>query len=212
MCRKSVSLSPSLRDELASIAGPPEGAGARAAVMAGPLPTLPMPLRQELLETLGVAERLQRLVAALTKEAEVLELGSKIQSEVHSEMSKTQREYYLREQMKAIQKELGETDERTQEIDTLRQKIEAAGMTEEARVEALRELDRLTKMPPAAAEYTVVRTYIDWLVSMPWKQETTDSANIAEAHGVLDDDHEGLDKINDRILEYIAVKKIRPSG
>ncbi|PYN75941.1 MAG: endopeptidase La, partial [Candidatus Rokuibacteriota bacterium] len=163
-------------------------------------------------ETLGVAERLQRLVAALTKEAEVLELGSKIQSEVHSEMSKTQRDYYLREQMKAIQKELGESDERTQEIDALRQKIDAAGMTEEARAEATRELDRLAKMPPAAAEYTVARTYIDWLVSMPWQQETTDSVNIAEAHAILDEDHEGLEKIKDRILEYLAVKKIRPSG
>src|SRR3989449_9269806 len=195
MCRKSVSLSPSLRDELASIAGTAEGRGALADLIAASLPTLPMTLRQGLLETLGVAERLQRLVAALTKEAEVLELGSKIQSEVHSEMSKTQRDYYLREQMKAIQKELGETDERTQEIDTLRQKIEAAGMTEEARVEALRELDRLTKMPPAAAEYTVARTYIDWLVSMPWQQETTDSANIAEAHGILDEDAEGPRKV-----------------
>src|SRR5438552_10930331 len=207
-----VRLSPTRPDELASFVGTAEGPGALADLIAASLPTLPTTLRQGLLETLGVAERLQRLVAALTKEAEVLELGSKIQSEVHSEMSKTQREYYLREQMKAIQKELGETDERTQEIDALRQKIDAAGMTEEARAEAKRELDRLAKMPPAAAEYTVARTYIDWLVSMPWQQETTDSVNIAEAHGVLDDDHEGLEKIKDRILEYIAVKKIRPSG
>ena len=210
--QKVVVLSPTLPDELASIVGTAEGPGALADLIAASLPTLPMTLRQGLLETLGVAERLQRLVAALTKEAEVLELGSKIQSEVHSEMSKTQRDYYLREQMKAIQKELGESDERTQEIDALRQKIDAAGMTEEARAEATRELDRLAKMPPAAAEYTVARTYIDWLVSMPWQQETTDSVNIAEAHGVLDDDHEGLEKIKDRILEYIAVKKIRPSG
>jgi len=114
--------------------------------------------------------------------------------------------------MKAIQKELGESDERTQEIDALRQKIDAAGMTEEARAEATRELDRLAKMPPAAAEYTVARTYIDWLVSMPWQQETTDSVNIAESHAILDEDHEGLEKIKDRILEYLAVKKIRPSG
>src|SRR5882672_11433615 len=148
----------------------------------------------------------------LAKEAEVLELGSKIQSEVQSEMSKTQREYYLREQLKAIQKELGETDDRTQEIETLRQKIEAAGMTEEARKEATRELDRLAKMPPAAAEYTVARTYIDWLVSMPWAQTTTDDADLARARGILDDDHEGLEKIKERILEYLAVKKIRPEG
>jgi ATP-dependent Lon protease len=210
--QKVVMLSPTLPDELASILGTAESPGALADLIAASLPTLPTTLRQELLETLGVAERLQRLVAALTKEAEVLELGSKIQSEVHSEMSKTQREYYLREQMKAIQKELGETDERTQEIDALRQKIDAAGMTEEARTEAKRELDRLAKMPPAAAEYTVARTYIDWLVSMPWQQETTDSVNIGEAHAILDEDHEGLEKIKDRILEYLAVKKIRPSG
>jgi ATP-dependent Lon protease len=127
-------------------------------------------------------------------------------------MSKTQREYYLREQLKAIQKELGEGDDRMQEIDTLREKIEAAGMPDEARGEALRELDRLAKMPPAAAEYTVARTYIDWLVAMPWKHQTTDDVDIAKARAILDEDHEGLDKVKDRILEYLAVKKIRPEG
>src|SRR3989442_1379235 len=114
--------------------------------------------------------------------------------------------------MKAIQKELGEGDERTQEIDALRAKIEAAGMSDEAKAEALRELDRLAKMPPAAAEYTVVRTYIDWLVAMPWQQETTDAVDIAPARVILDEDHEGLEKVKDRILEYLAVKKIRAGG
>src|SRR4029453_1447022 len=127
---------------------------------------------------LDVRVRLQKLAGMLAKETEVLELGSKIQSEVQSEMSKTQREYYLREQLKAIQKELGETDDRTPEIETLRQKIDAAGLSEEARTEALRELDRLAKMPPAAAEYTVARTYIDWLVSMPWQQESADNVDF----------------------------------
>ncbi len=210
--QKVVALSPTLPDELANVLGAAEGPGALADLIAGSLPTLPTALRQELLETTGVAERLQRLVAALTKEAEVLELGSKIQSEVQSEMSKTQREYYLREQMKAIQKELGDADDRTQEIDTLRRKIETAGMTEEAGKEALRELDRLAKMPPAAAEYTVARTYIDWLVSMPWQQETADDVDIAGARAILDEDHEGVEKIKERILEYLAVKKIRASG
>jgi len=210
--QKVVALSPTLPDELANVLGAAEGPGALADLIAGSLPTLPTALRQELLETMGVAERLQRLVAALTKEAEVLELGSKIQSEVQSEMSKTQREYYLREQMKAIQKELGDADDRTQEIETLRRKIETAGMTEEAGKEALRELDRLAKMPPAAAEYTVARTYIDWLVSMPWQQETADYVDIAGARGILDEDHEGVEKIKERILEYLAVKKIRASG
>src|SRR5713101_1353848 len=210
--QKVVALSPTLPDELANVLGAAEGPGALADLIAGSLPTLPTALRQELLETMGVAERLQRLVAALTKEAEVLELGSKIQSEVQSEISKTQREYYLREQMKAIQKELGDADDRTQEIDTLRRKIETAGMTEEAGKEALRELDRLAKMPPAAAEYTVARTYIDWLVSMPWQQETADDVDIAGARAILDEDHEGVEKIKERILEYLAVKKIRASG
>jgi ATP-dependent Lon protease len=127
-------------------------------------------------------------------------------------MSKTQREYYLREQLKAIQKELGESDERTQEIDTLRERVDAAGMTDEARKEALRELDRLAKMPPAAAEYTVARTYLDWLVSMPWQQATTDIVDLQTAARVLDEDHEGLEKVKERILEYLAVKRMRPEG
>src|SRR6058998_3061784 len=210
--QKVVALSPTLPDELANILGAAEAPGVLADLIAGSLPSLPTALRQELLETVGVAERLQRLVAALTKEAEVLELGSKIQSEAQSEMSKSQREYYLREQMKAIQKELGDGDDRTQEIDVLRKKIDGAGMTEEAKNEAMRELDRLAKMPPAAAEYTVARTYIDWLVSMPWQQETADNVDIEAAKVVLDADHEGLEKVKDRILEYLAVKKIRPSG
>ncbi|HZO44233.1 MAG TPA: endopeptidase La [Methylomirabilota bacterium] len=210
--QKVVALSPTLPDELVNVVGAAEGPSALSDLIAGSLPTLSTTLRQELLETISVAERLQKLVAALTKEVEVLELGSKIQSEAQSEMSKTQREYYLREQMKAIQKELGDADDRTHEIDALREKIEAAGMTEEAKKEALRELDRLAKMPPAAAEYTVARTYIDWLVSMPWQQETADNVDIAAARTILDEDHEGLEKIKERILEYLAVKKIRPSG
>src|SRR3989441_4459367 len=210
--QKVVSLSPTLPDELANVAAAADGASALADLIVSSLPTLPVTLKQELLETIDVKQRLERLVGALGKEAEVLELGSKIQSDVQSEMSKTQREYYLREQMKAIQKELGETDERAQEIGALRDRIEAAGMPEEARSEALRELDRLAKMPPAAAEYTVARTYIDWLVAMPWQQETTDNVDIEGARRILDEDHEGLEKVKERILEHLAVKKIRPSG
>src|SRR5213594_3821576 len=209
---KVVALSPALPDELANVVTTAEGFSALADVIAASLPTLALPVKQQLLETVDVKARLQALVTALGKEAEVLELGSKIQSEIQSEMSKTQREYYLREQLKAIQKELGEGDERTQEIDGLREKIEQAGMTEEARKEALRELERLAKMPPAAAEYTVARTYLDWLVSMPWQQATIDNVDIEAAKAVLDADHEGLEKVKDRILEYLAVKKIRPSG
>ncbi|MBI1848469.1 MAG: endopeptidase La [Candidatus Rokubacteria bacterium] len=210
--QRVVALSPTLPDELVATVSGAETPGALADVVTATLPTLALAAKQELLETAAVKARLQRLVTALGKEAEVLELGSKIQSEVHSEMSKTQREYYLREQLKAIQKELGESDDRTQEIDALREKIEAAGMPEEANKEALRELDRLAKMPPAAAEYTVARTYIDWLVSVPWKEETVDDIDLVRARAILDEDHEGLDKVKDRILEYLAVKKTRPGG
>ena len=210
--RKVVALSPLLADEAANLPVNVLHPGTLADVIAAALPTLSTVVKQEVLETLDVRLRLQTIVAALTKEAEVLELGSKIQSEVQSEVSKTQREYYLREQMKAIQKELGASDERTQEIEELRAKIEASGMPEEAYKEATRELDRLAKMPPAAAEYTVARTYLDWLIAMPWRTETVDNVDIAEARRVLDEDHVGLDKVKERILEYLAVKKIRPEG
>jgi ATP-dependent Lon protease len=209
---KVVSLSPGLPDELIAVVGNAESPGTLADLIAATLPTLGNELKQELLETIDARLRLQKLAAALAKEADVLELGSKIQSEVQSEVNKTQREYYLREQLKAIQKELGESDDRTQEIESLRQKIDAAGMSEEAHKEALRELDRLAKMPPAAAEYTVARTYLDWLVAMPWTQETVDAVDLPRARAILDEDHEGLAKIKDRILEYLAVKKIRPGG
>jgi len=212
MFQNVVSLSPALPDELVGVITNVDGPSALADLVAASLPALSLALKQELLETPRVKDRLSKLATALAKEAEVLQLGSKIQSEVQSEMSKTQREYYLREQLKAIQKELGEGDDRTQEIDALREKIEAAGMPDEAKAEALRELDRLAKMPPAAAEYTVARTYIDWLVAMPWTKETTDDVDIVKARTILDEDHEGLDKIKDRILEYLAVKKIRPGG
>jgi ATP-dependent Lon protease len=210
--QKVISLSPTLPDELLGVVANAEGPGAIADLITASLPVLALPLKQELLETVEVKPRLEKLVAALGKEAEVLELGSKIQSEIQSEMSKTQREYYLREQLKAIQKELGEADERTQEIESLRQKVVEAGMPDEAQQEALRELERLAKMPPAAAEYTVARTFIDWLVSMPWKAETTDQVDIERARTILDEDHEGLDKVKERILDYLAVKKIRPEG
>src|SRR5215510_8497469 len=210
--RQIVGLSPLLPDELALVIQNVTEPGRLADVVAASLPALPTPVKQELLETTDVKARLTRLAAALTKEAEVLALGSKIQSQVESEMGKGQREFYLREQLKAIQKELGQTDDRAQELDELRQKIEAAGMTDEAKKEALRELDRLSKMPPAAAEYTVSRTYLEWLVALPWSKETDDSLDLAAARAVLDEDHTGLDKVKERILEYLAVKSMRPSA
>ena len=210
--RQIVELSPFLPDEMTGAVQHVSEPGRVADIIAASLPALSTQVKQELLETEAVKARLGRLAACLTKEVEVLTLGSKIQSQVESEVGKTQREYYLREQMKAIQKELGETDERSQEIGELRQKIEAAGMTEEARKEALRELDRLAKMPPAAAEYTVARTYLEWLVALPWAKETEDNRDLTTARAILDEDHWALEKVKERILEYLAVKSMRPAG
>jgi len=164
---------------------------------------------QRLLELDSVAEKLRLLLGLLTKELEVLELGHKIQSEAQSEMEETQREYFLREQMKAIKRELGEADEQQMEVEEFRAKIEAAGMPEEAEKEARRELDRLSKLPTAAAEYSVIRTYLDWLTSLPWNIQTDDDLDIAHARQVLDEDHYDLDEVKERILEYLAVRKLR---
>jgi len=164
---------------------------------------------QAILETDSVARKLQQLNVVLSKELEVLELGKKIQDQAQSEMQKVQRDYYLREQMKAIQKELGEGDEQQAEVNELRAKIEQAGMSAEAEKEALRELDRLSKMPVAAAEYSVIKTYLDWLTSLPWQVTTEDNLEIDRVREVLDEDHYDLEKIKDRILEYLAVRKLR---
>src|SRR5690606_13435367 len=174
------------------------------------LTTIGTPIKQEILETHDIRARMDSLNRILIKELEVLELGSKIQSQVQSEVGKNQREYFLREQLKAIQKELGEGDEQAKEIEELREKVEAAGMPEPVRKEALRELDRLSKMPAAAAEYTVSRTYLDWLVALPWAKRTEDSIDLHRSKAVLDADHSGLEKVKDRILEYLAVRKLNP--
>ena len=141
----------------------------------------------------------------------MLELGSKIQSQVQSEVGKNQREYFLREQLKAIQKELGEGDDQTKEIEELRQKIDAAGLPEAVLKEAQRELDRLSKMPAAAAEYTVSRTYLDWIVMLPWQKRSEETIDLPRTKAILDADHAGLEKAKDRILEYLAVRKLNPS-
>jgi ATP-dependent Lon protease len=165
--------------------------------------------KQALLELEGVKEKLERLNAFIAKELDVLELGKKLQSEVQEEMSKSQREYYLREQLKAIQRELGETNETEAEVNELRTKIDEAGMPEEAEREAKRELDRLSKLPPAAAEYGVIKTYLDWLTSMPWNKSTEGEINIPKTREILEAEHYGLDKIKERILEYLAVRKLK---
>ncbi len=165
--------------------------------------------QQKLLELDSVIEKLHSLMQIMSKELEVLELGHKIQTEAQSEMEKVQREYFLREQLKAIQRELGEGDEQTLEIEEFRQKIAEVHMTEEAERDARRELDRLAKLPTAAAEYGVIRTYLDWLVNLPWDKRTTDNLDIAHARMILDEDHYDLEDIKERILEYLAVRKIR---
>jgi ATP-dependent Lon protease len=164
---------------------------------------------QNLLELDSVVDKMRRLLTLLSKEVEVLELGRKIQTEAQTEMEKVQRDYFLREQMKAIQRELGEGDEQTVEIENLRKRLADAHMPEEAAREANRELERLAKLPPAAAEYGVIRTYLDWLISLPWSQTTDDNLDVRHARAVLDEDHYDLKDVKERILEYLAVRKLR---
>jgi ATP-dependent Lon protease len=164
---------------------------------------------QELLALDPVLEKLKKLVIILTREVEMLEIGQKIQNEARSEIDKVQREYFLREQLKAIQRELGEEDEQTLETEEFRQKIEKAEMPEEADKMARRELERLSRLPTAAAEYGVIRTYLDWLVSLPWSISTKDDLDISRARKVLDNDHFGLRDVKERIIEYLSVRKLK---
>jgi ATP-dependent Lon protease len=205
-----VSLSPVLSDDLQALSANITDPGKLADFIASSLTTIGTPVKQEVLDTLDIRARMDSLNRILIKELEVLELGSKIQSQVQSEVGKNQREYFLREQLKAIQKELGEGDEQTKEIDELRAKIDSAGMPDAVKKEALRELDRLSKMPVAAAEYTVSRTYMDWIVGLPWAKRTEDSIDLRRTKDVLDADHSGLEKVKDRVLEYLAVRKLNP--
>ncbi len=199
-----------MSDDLQSLAANITDPGKLADFIASSLATIGTAVKQEVLETLDIRARMDALNRLLIKELEVLELGSKIQSQVQSEVGKNQREYFLREQLKAIQKELGEGDEQAKEIDELRSKIEAVGMPDTVKKEALRELDRLSKMPVAAAEYTVSRTYLDWLVALPWAKRTEDSIDLKRTKDVLDADHSGLEKVKDRVIEYLAVRKLNP--
>lgn len=168
--------------------------------------------KQSLLETFSPKERLKKLDSLLSKEIGILELGEKIRNRVKGEVDKSQREYFLREQLKAIQEELGEKDEKTAEIEELREKIEAKAMSLEAKETALKELDRLHMMPPAAAEYSVIRTYIDWFLNLPWEESTDDNLDIRRAKRILNEDHYDLDKVKERILEFLAVRKLKPDS
>lgn len=207
-----VTLSSDIPDEVQGLTNNVEDPGALTDLVTAHMPRLSIKERQSILDTLPIKERMQALLTILAREVQVLELGSKLHSDVASELGRAQREYYLREQLKAIHKELGESDERTKEISELRSKIEAAQMPEEAMREADRELERLSRMPTAAPEYTVARTYVDWLVALPWSTSTPDNLDIGEAMAILEADHYGLEKVKERIIEFLAVRKFRAEG
>lgn len=166
--------------------------------------------KQKILEAIDLAERLERLTEMIMRENEILELERRIGLRVRKQMEKTQKEYYLREQIKAIQKELGEKDEKQAEVDEYREKIEEADLPEEVRERALKELDRLEKMPPASSEGTVVRTYLDWIIALPWKTKSRDKTDLHRAEKILNEDHYGLEKVKERILEFLAIRKLTP--
>ncbi|HHZ79771.1 MAG TPA: AAA family ATPase, partial [Candidatus Marinimicrobia bacterium] len=172
------------------------------------LVTIPTLEKQEILEEMDVKERLEKATLLLNREIQRINLGEKIQTEVQDEISKSQREYYLREQLKAIRRELGEEDE-TAELTELEEKIKDAKMSEEAEKVAMKELDRLSKIPPQSPEYSVSRTYLDWLLEVPWSTSTKDRVDTKEAKKILDDDHYGLDDVKERIVEYLAVRKLK---
>ena len=205
---KFVSLVPYLPDELQVMAMQVKEASRLADMVASYL-KIPIEEAQDLLATLDVRARLEKLIAILGREIEMLELGHKIQSQVQTELNKNQREYYLRQQLKAIQRELGEGDARSSEVEEIEKKIEEAKMSPEARKVADKELERLKMIPPESAEHTVVRTYLDWLVSLPWGVSTEDNLDIRHARQVLDEDHYDLEKIKERILEFLAVRKLK---
>ena len=206
--RRLVELEPQMPDELSVMAINVQDAKQLAYLVAGSM-RVSHENAQAILEMDNVRDKLMKLTQLLKKEVEVLELGRKIQSEAQGEMEKMQRDYYLREQIKAIQKELGEEDEHAADIRELDERITAAAMPEEAEKEARRELDRMRRMPIQAAEYSVIKTYLDLMVSLPWQQTTPDNLDIAHAREVLNEDHYGLEEIKDRILEFLAVRKLR---
>ncbi|MGA8036798.1 MAG: endopeptidase La [Candidatus Acidiferrales bacterium] len=209
--REVVARSPQLSDDLQSEVMSIESPGKMADFVSSTLPSLSTMIRQELLETFSIKKRFENLINELTKEREVLDLRNKIQDQVQEQVNQSQREFLLREQMKAIQKELGESDDGAAEIDELRKKVEESGMSAEAKKECDRELKRLAKMTPASAEYMVARTYLEWMTSLPWnKTSGTEDIDIPKAQEILDEDHYDLVKIKQRILDYLAVKKLQP--
>ena len=208
---QAIRLSPQLPDELRTLTQAVQETNVMADLVAAHM-TLDAEDKQRILETPDIHDRLRLLLEMLSKEVRVLELTSKVQSEVNTELSKSQRDYYLREQLKAIQRELGEVDDRTEELDDLRKQIDDSKMSSEALKEVNREFDRLRRMNPGAPEYTVARTYIDWMIAMPWSKSSDDSLNLKNVKEVLDSDHFGLEKIKDRIIEFLAVRIVKTEG
>ncbi len=208
---QAIRLAPQLPDELRSLTQAVQETNVMADLVAAHM-TLSVDDKQQILEAVDLGSRLRKLLEMLSREVRVLELTSKVQSEVNTELSKSQRDYYLREQLKAIQRELGESDDRGEELEELRKKIDEAKMTPDALKEVNREYDRLRRMSPGAPEYTVARTYIDWMVSLPWDKSTEDNLDLTEVKKVLDADHSGLEKIKERIIEFLAVRKVKKDG
>jgi ATP-dependent Lon protease len=204
-----IGLAPYLPEELQLAASNLDDPSALAHLVASTLRTIPTEERQQILETADVEQRLRRISAILSREVEVFELGSKIQSQVQSEMEKGQREYFLRQQLKAIQEELGEGDPEQAEIKELRERLDALTLPEDVRKAADRELTRLERLPAAAAEYGVIRSYLEWILTLPWGTFTEDNLDLDNARTVLDEDHFDLEKVKDRIIEYLAVAKLR---
>jgi ATP-dependent Lon protease len=202
--------SPTLSDELQTVAINIDEPGRLVDFIASSLPSLSTTDKQEILEIIDVKARLQKINKHLAKELEVQQLRNKIQTEVQDQVQHSQREYYLREQMKAIQKELGEQDETQRDTEELKKKIEAAGMPEEVKKEALKELTRLGRMSPMAADYSVTRNYIEWLAVLPWSKSSGTDVDIARAKEILDEDHYDLQKVKDRILDYLSVRRLKP--
>ena len=206
-----VELSPGLPPEIAQMAKTIQEPGTLADMVASTINSSPEE-KQVVLENLDVKQRLKEVTRLVNHQLDILELGDKIQSQVKGDMDKSQREYYLRQQLKAIKEELGEKDEASVEIDEYRAKIDEKNLPEEALKEANRELDRLSRMHPSSAEYTVASTYLDWITSLPWHDSTKDTLDIKKARKILDDDHFGLDKPKRRIIEYLAVRKLKPES
>ncbi len=205
-----VSASPTLSDELQTIAANIQEPSRAADFIASSLPFLTTVDKQTLLESADVAVRLEKINQFLAKEIEVQQLRNKIQTEVQDQVQQSQRDYYLREQLKAIQKELGEVDEGQRDIDELKQKIEEAGMPDDVRKEALKELNRLARMSPMASDSSLVRNYVEWLAALPWARSSGTKVDLGKAHEILNDDHYGLKKVKDRILDYLSVLELKP--